>query len=60
METQSQREVFVEQASHSALLEGLAVSSELRSDSEHYVAGTISADELVELTRVRLGLVDAN
>lgn len=56
MDDQNYRESLVSQASHSALLEGLIVSSEFRGDSDEYIAGTISADELVELTRQRLGL----
>lgn len=56
MSTETQREALVSQARHSALLEGLQVSTEFEEDSEEYVAGTISADELVELTRKRFGL----
>lgn len=51
-----QRQSQVSQATHSALLEGLMVSSAFQRDSDDYVAGTISADELVELTRERFGL----
>lgn len=56
MTEQEQRETLVDQTVHSALLEGLNVSPAFREDSEKYVAGTISADELVELTRERFGL----
>lgn len=54
---QERRDGLVSQASHSALLEGLMVSKEFRHDSDSYVAGAISADELVNLTRERFGLV---
>lgn len=53
---QDQREALVSQATHSALLEGLPVSSEFNKDSDDYITGAISADELVELTRERFGL----
>lgn len=60
MDTQSQREFIVSQAAHSALLEGLQVSHSFTRKSEEYVAGTISADELVEATRERLGLASSH
>ena len=53
----SRRDDLVEQARHSALLEGLLVSKEFVADSESYAAGEISSDELVRLTRERFGLV---
>ncbi|MHA3722951.1 antitoxin VbhA family protein [Leucobacter sp. HY1910] len=56
MSAQDQRETLVNQTVHSAMLEGLNVSSAFREDSDKYVAGVISADELVELTRERFGL----
>jgi len=56
MNEKDQRQSQVSQATHSALLEGLMVSSAFQRDSDDYVAGTISADELVELTRERFGL----
>lgn len=60
MSEQEKREVLVDQSVHSALLEGLTVSSAFKDDSEQYVAGIISADELVELTRKRFGLETSN
>lgn len=51
------RDDWVSQAKHSALLEGLKVSQVFQSESDEYVAGTISSDELVEITRARFGLV---
>ncbi|MGO3886018.1 MAG: hypothetical protein ACTJHU_06940 [Mycetocola sp.] len=51
-----QRNEFVSQTTHSALLEGLMVSQTFTEDSKGYVAGTLSADELVALTQERLGL----
>lgn len=56
MNAREQREALVGQTVHSALLEGLNVSSAFRKDSDDYIAGSISADELVELTRERFGL----
>lgn len=56
MNEKDQRQSLVSQATHSAVLEGLMVSSAFQRDSDEYVAGTISADELVELTRERFGL----
>ncbi|MCS4274946.1 hypothetical protein M2390_000104 [Mycetocola sp. BIGb0189] len=57
MTDQNDRQMIVSQATHSALLEGLIVSQAFANDSDDYVAGTITADELVEKTRVRFGLV---
>lgn len=54
MTEQETREALVSQSVHSALLEGLNVSSAFQADSDKYIAGTISADELVTLTRERL------
>lgn len=56
MSEKHRREILVEQATHSAVLEGLMVSSAFQRDSNDYVAGTITADELVSLTRERFGL----
>lgn len=56
----SRRDELVDQARHSAVLEGLMVSKEFVADSESYVAGEISSDELVRLTRERFGLVGSN
>ena len=53
---QNLRQKWVSKASHSAYLEGLTVSSDYASDSETYVAGEISASELVRVTRERYGL----
>lgn len=57
MVSQSQRSSWLEQANHSLYLEGLLTSKEYDGDAESYVAGTISADQLVEKTRARFGLV---
>lgn len=57
MVSQSQRSSWLEQANHSLYLEGLLASKEYDGDAESYVAGTISADQLVEKTRARFGLV---
>lgn len=57
MTIQDMRQDWVNEASHSVYLEGLMVSSEYNASSEEYVAGEISADELVRLTRARFGLV---
>lgn len=57
MSTREQRSTLVAQASHSALLEGLLTSHELSEDSDDYIAGEITADELVEMTRARFGLL---
>ncbi|MGO1810842.1 MAG: hypothetical protein ACTHZN_09665 [Canibacter sp.] len=54
--SQQRREEIASQAEHSAVLEGLRVSKEFEKDSQGYVAGKITADELVELTRKRLGV----
>lgn len=56
MSTPSIRAQRVSEANHSVYLEGLAVSPEYASDTEHYIAGEISADELVRITRARYGL----
>lgn len=57
MTEQEMRQDWVNEANHSVYLEGLTVSSEYSAASEDYVAGQISADELVRLTRSRFGLV---
>ncbi|MGP5496505.1 antitoxin VbhA family protein [Corynebacterium flavescens] len=56
MSSQQQRAEWVSQAEHSLYLEGLLVSPEHHSNAESYVAGKISADELVAITRSRFGL----
>ncbi|GEB98288.1 antitoxin VbhA family protein [Corynebacterium flavescens] len=56
MSSQQQRAEWVSQAEHSLYLEGLLVSAEHHSNAESYVAGKISADELVAITRSRFGL----
>lgn len=56
MNAQEQRESVVSQAVHNALLEGLNVSPAFQRDSNDYIAGNISANELVEITRERFGL----
>ncbi|WP_169332151.1 antitoxin VbhA family protein [Corynebacterium lubricantis] len=44
------------QAAHTLLLEGLRVSNESEKETDSYVAGTITADQLVERTLARFGL----
>lgn len=56
MSTLEMRSTWVEQANHSLRLEGLTVTAEYKENSENYVAGEISADELVRITRERYGL----
>lgn len=56
MTNHDMRQEWVNEASHSVYLEGLMVSSEFNADSKEYVAGEISADELVSMTRARFGL----
>lgn len=60
MNAQEQRESVVNQTVHNALLEGLNVSPAFQRDSNDYIAGTISANELVDLTRERFGLATSN
>ncbi|WP_293955000.1 hypothetical protein [uncultured Corynebacterium sp.] len=57
MNSQAQRSDWIDQANHSLYLEGLLTSNEYKGDADSYVAGTISADQLVEKTRARFGLV---
>lgn len=56
MSTLETRTSWVEEANHSVYLEGLTVSAEYAEESQNYVAGKISADELVRITRERYGL----
>lgn len=56
MSTQAHRAEWVSEANHSVYLEGLTVSSEYAENSQRYIAGKISADELVKVTRARYGL----
>lgn len=56
MTIQDMRQDWVNEANHSVYLEGLMVSTEYSAASEEYVAGEISADELVRMTRARFGL----
>ena len=46
----------VEEAIHSAEIEGLDVSFDTRADADKYVAGTIDSNELVNRVRTRYGL----
>ncbi|WP_197085872.1 antitoxin VbhA family protein [Corynebacterium comes] len=57
MNSQDRRSIWVDQANHSLYLEGLLTSNEYNGDANSYVAGKISADQLVEKTRARFGLV---
>lgn len=56
MTTLEMRSTWVDQANHSLYLEGLKVTAKYAEDSQNYVAGEISADELVRITRERYGL----
>jgi hypothetical protein len=56
MSTRDQRSVWAKQSRHSLYLEGLTLSPEYASDTESYVAGTLTADQLVQKARSRLGL----
>lgn len=56
MNAQEQRESVVNQTVHNALLEGFNVSPAFERDCNKFIAGTISANELVNLTRKRFGL----
>ncbi|MGO1319456.1 MAG: antitoxin VbhA family protein [Galactobacter sp.] len=46
----------VDRARHNVMLEGLQVSREFSEDSDRYVAGQISASELLQQTRARYGI----
>jgi hypothetical protein len=48
--------MHVEDAIHSAEIEGVSVSAETRSDADSYVAGAIDSTELVDRVRARYGL----
>ena len=50
------RAVRVDEAIHSAEIEGLVVSSDTRADADSYVAGQIDSQELVARVRARYGL----
>lgn len=56
MSTAELRAQWVAEAEHSLFLEGLSMSSEHKATAERYIAGEISADELVRMTRLRYGL----
>ncbi|GAA2033467.1 hypothetical protein GCM10009720_12490 [Yaniella flava] len=56
MSTPALRAQWVEEADHSVYLEGLTASSEYKANADQYIAGEISADELVKITRSRYGL----
>lgn len=56
MSTEADRAEWVAEANHSVHLEGLTISSEHAENSQGYIAGRISADELVKMTRARYGL----
>lgn len=51
-----QRYAWVKEAIHSMSLEGLEVSDEFRAESEKYVAGKVTSDELLGKVRARIGL----
>ncbi|AGG65869.1 antitoxin VbhA family protein [Corynebacterium callunae] len=57
MHSQERRSTWVAQANHSLYLEGLLTSKEYDGDANSYVVGKISADQLVEKTRARFGLI---
>lgn len=50
------RAIHVEEAAHSAEIEGLQVSVETMTDADSYIAGQIDSDELVARVRARYGL----
>ncbi|MGB3414604.1 MAG: hypothetical protein WBA28_07790 [Microbacteriaceae bacterium] len=50
------RALNVEEALHSAEIEGLIVSDDTRTDADSYVAGRINSDQLVDRVRARYGL----
>lgn len=50
------RAMHVEEAVHSAELEGLSVSEGTLADADSYVSGQIDSDELVDRVRARYGL----
>lgn len=56
VQEQTMRGTWVNEAQHSVFLEGLSVSRELVDDTDDYIVGQISADELVAQTRARFGL----
>jgi len=54
--TPALRAQWVAEADHSVYLEGLTISTAHKVNADQYIAGEISADELVKLTRSRYGL----
>ncbi|WIM67473.1 hypothetical protein QP027_10260 [Corynebacterium breve] len=56
MHSQETRASLAKQATHSLYLEGLLPSPDHTNDTKSYVAGEITADELVSMTRARFGL----
>jgi hypothetical protein len=52
----AERQRRVEEAEHSAEMEGVEVTEQWRADAARYVAGEIDTDELVAITRARYGL----
>lgn len=54
--TRSERQRRVDDAVHSAEMEGLHVTGAWRREAADYIAGRIDSDELVERTRARYGL----
>ncbi|WP_315915603.1 hypothetical protein [Arthrobacter sp. lap29] len=56
MTMNEQRANWVNEAAHSMSLEGLEVSADYRADSQEYVAGKVTSDELVRKARARFGL----
>lgn len=51
-----QRSKWVNEAAHSMSLEGLEVSDDYRAESQEYVAGKVTSEELVRKARARFGL----
>jgi hypothetical protein len=60
MNDEAERKIIVSQAAHSAVLEGLTVSADFATATDGYIAGTMTADDLVAATRDRLGLEPGN
>ena len=51
--TETERRVSVEMAFANSRLEGLAETPEMVHDAEDYIAGRVTADELLEQTRAK-------
>lgn len=54
-EERVRRQRAADDAAQNSALEGLTAPTDYKADAEDYVAGLITADELVERTRTRYG-----